>query len=217
MNHNRGNGTSSRIAAQRAGGRFETEITMGGVPPTDEAPGGRFGRRRALKWLIRVGYGSFALAFALPALALKSLTQVTEAVAEGDVLVYAPTSSGAEIGAPLKAADLQPGTGVQAFPENKSDDNNNLIQVVRVAAGEGADGLVAYSAICTHLGCAVYAQLNGDGNIACPCHASVFNPANGAEVVGGPAPRPLPSLPLSVDADGNVVVNGAFSAKIGPA
>ena len=196
-------------------GRY-LETTMSGVPPADQPPGEHFSRRRALKWLIRLGYGAFALAFALPALALKSLTRVTRAVAQGDQLVYAASTPDAPVGEPLRAADLQEGTAVQVFPRDKADNQNNLIEVVRIAAGEGAEGLVAYSAICTHLGCAVYARLNQDGNIACPCHASVFNPREDAKVVGGPAPRPLPSLPVTVDAEGVVVVNGSFSGPIGP-
>jgi Rieske Fe-S protein len=54
---------------------------------------------------------------------------------------------------------------------------------------------VAYSAICTHQGCTV-AYKNGE--LACPCHGSVFDPANGAQVVAGPAPRPLPEIPVEV-------------------
>lgn len=189
------------------------DTTMGGVPPADTA---RFGRRNLLKWLIRLGYGAFALAFALPALAIRSLTQVTQAVAQGDELVYAPGSVDAPVGQPLRAADLAEGSAVQVFPRDKADNQNNLIEVVRIAAGDGAEGLVAYSAICTHLGCAVYAKLNEDGHIACPCHASQFDPSENAQVVGGPAPRPLPSLPITVNADGVVVVDGQFSGPIGP-
>jgi cytochrome b6-f complex iron-sulfur subunit len=55
---------------------------------------------------------------------------------------------------------------------------------------------VAYSAVCTHQGCEVAYQ---DGNLACPCHGSVFDPANGAQVVAGPAPRPLPEIPVKVE------------------
>lgn len=54
---------------------------------------------------------------------------------------------------------------------------------------------VAYSAVCTHQGCTV-AYKNGE--LACPCHGSVFDPAKGAEVVAGPAPRPLPKIPIKV-------------------
>ena len=54
---------------------------------------------------------------------------------------------------------------------------------------------VAYSAVCTHQGCTVAYQ---DGQLACPCHGSVFDPADGAAVVAGPAPRPLQEIPIRV-------------------
>ncbi len=53
----------------------------------------------------------------------------------------------------------------------------------------------AYSAICTHRGCTVG---YGNGNLACPCHGSVFDPANGGAVVNGPATQPLPEIPVEV-------------------
>jgi cytochrome b6-f complex iron-sulfur subunit len=55
---------------------------------------------------------------------------------------------------------------------------------------------VAYSAVCTHQACTVAYK---DGNLACPCHGSVFDPANGASVVTGPATRPLPEIPIKVE------------------
>ena len=192
------------------------ESTLASVPPAAGTGHGALARRRLLKWLIRLGSGAFAVAFLLPALAIRSLTQVTQEVAAGDELVYAPGATNVPVGEPLRAADLDEGSAVHVFPRDKADNQNNLIEVVRIAPGEGAEGLVAYSAICTHLGCAVYARLNEDGHIACPCHASQFDPADGAKVVGGPASRPLPSLPITVNADGVVVVNGRFSGPIGP-
>ena len=54
---------------------------------------------------------------------------------------------------------------------------------------------VAYSAVCTHQGCTVAYR---GGQLACPCHGSVFDPANGAAVVSGPAGRPLPEVPVEV-------------------
>jgi Rieske Fe-S protein len=54
---------------------------------------------------------------------------------------------------------------------------------------------VAYSAVCTHQGCTVAYK---NGQLACPCHGSVFDPAKGASVVAGPAPRPLPEIPVKV-------------------
>ena len=60
---------------------------------------------------------------------------------------------------------------------------------------------VAYSAVCTHQGCTVAYK---NGQLACPCHGSVFDPANGAEVIAGPAPKPLPEIPVKVQG-GDVV------------
>lgn len=54
---------------------------------------------------------------------------------------------------------------------------------------------VAYSAVCTHQQCEVAYQ---DGQLACPCHGSLFDPANGGEVVQGPAQQPLPEIPVQV-------------------
>jgi rieske iron-sulfur protein len=168
-------------------------------------------RRRFLKWAIRLGTGAFALAFALPALALKTLTQEKEEVAGGEPLVYA---TGDRSGTPVNASDIPVGGAIQAFPEGKSDDQNNLIELVRLS--EAADGLVAFSAICTHLGCTVLPNLTDAGLIACPCHASLFDPAKGAQPVGGPAGRALPSLPITTGEDGIVAATGGFSGPIGP-
>ncbi len=191
------------------------ELSLSGVPPADAAPSGRFSRRRVLKWVIRVGYLAFAAAFAVPATALRSLSLRLGTVAAGEPLVYAPTSAGAPVGQPLRADELEVGAATQVFPEGTQDDQNTLVEVVRVAEGNGPDALRAYSAICTHLGCPVYAQLSPEGLIACPCHGSQFDPANNAAVVGGPASRPLPSLPIQVNPDGAVVVAGEFSGPIG--
>lgn len=173
-------------------------------------------RRRFLKWVIRLGYGAFGLALLLPALALRALSQRQETVSEGNRLVYAVGVVGANAGQPVTVADIEPGTAVQAFPEGKTDNQQNLIELVKLSAGNDPASLVAYSAICTHLGCAVFAQLNQEGLIACPCHGSRFDPRNGAKVIGGPADRPLPSLPITVDAEGVVVATGPFSGPIGP-
>ena len=62
--------------------------------------------------------------------------------------------------------------------------------------------LVAYSAVCTHAGCIV-AYDSARAELVCPCHGSIYDPRHGAQVVAGPAPRPLPAVPVQVDAQGN--------------
>ncbi|MCC6314147.1 MAG: Rieske (2Fe-2S) protein [Thermomicrobiales bacterium] len=168
-------------------------------------------RRRVLRWVIRIGAAAFSAALLLPALAIRVLTRGVHTVAAGDTLVYA---SGSRAGSVIAADALAVGAATQAFPQGKSADERNIIELVRI--GPGAEGLVAYSAICTHLGCTVAAALNDQGDIHCPCHGSIFDPAHDARVVRGPAGRPLPSLPVQVSADGQIVATGGFSGPIGP-
>jgi len=174
------------------------------------------GRRRFLKWLIGAASAAFVDSFGLPAVALKSLSVPRSGVQKGDLLVLATGMPGLPAGQPLKLADLPVGTGVQVFPQGKTDNQNALIQLVRIGDEVGQTGVVAFSAICTHLGCAVFAQLTPDQQIACPCHGSRFDPRRGATVTGGPADRPLPSLPITVAADGGIVADGDFSGPVGP-
>jgi|SRR5215210_3520277 len=74
----------------------------------------------------------------------------------------------------------------------KFKDSGNPAVLVHLKSGD----FVAYSAVCTHQGCTVAYQR---GKLACPCHGSVFDPARGAEVVAGPAPSPLPKIPVKVE------------------
>jgi rieske iron-sulfur protein len=77
-----------------------------------------------------------------------------------------------------------------------------------------AEGVVAYSAVCTHQACPVNMWSKDRDAFVCSCHGSVFDPRNGAVVVDGPAPRPLPSLALKV-ADGAVAIVSGFSSRVG--
>ncbi|MDO6711201.1 Rieske 2Fe-2S domain-containing protein [Aliiglaciecola sp. 2_MG-2023] len=77
-----------------------------------------------------------------------------------------------------------------------------------------ADGIVAYSAICTHAGCPVTGWVEEEENYMCPCHQSVFNPKEGGGVVSGPAPRKLPALALAAEND-ELVVAAEFNSWIG--
>src|SRR5919112_90774 len=101
-------------------------------------------------------------------------------------------SSGGDAGAGGTAiaseSEVAPGSAL------KFEDSGNPAFLVHLDNGE----FVAYSAICTHQGCTVAYK---DGNLACPCHGSVFDPANGASVVAGPAQRPLPEIPVKVRGD----------------
>jgi rieske iron-sulfur protein len=163
-----------------------------------------------------VAAGAFVVSFGVPAIALKALTLDKSVIAIGDTLVYADSGTGGQPGQPFKASDLAPGGSAQLFPMGKANNQDNLVQVVRIAPGDGAAGLVAYSAICTHLGCAVFQKLTPDQLILCPCHGSLYDPANNAAVRRGPSDRALPRLPIADGPNGSIVVMGSFSGPIGP-
>ena len=77
-----------------------------------------------------------------------------------------------------------------------------------------ADGVVAYSAVCTHTGCDVLDWRPASKRFKCPCHESEYDPSDAARVIGGPAPRRLPALPLKL-VDGKPVAAGGFLERVG--
>jgi ubiquinol-cytochrome c reductase iron-sulfur subunit len=78
------------------------------------------------------------------------------------------------------------------------------------------DNIVCYSKICTHVGCPVALYEQTTHKILCPCHQSTFDAPRGATVLFGPAPRPLPQLPLTTDAEGYLVAASDFHEPVGP-
>jgi ubiquinol-cytochrome c reductase iron-sulfur subunit len=85
------------------------------------------------------------------------------------------------------------------------------------------DGILAYSKICTHAGCAIalyrkptFPPTEPRPALVCPCHYSTFDVADGGSVLFGPAGRALPQLPLAIDSAGNLRAAGNFSGPVGP-
>jgi rieske iron-sulfur protein len=129
---------------------------------------------------------------------------------------------------PLTPDDLPfDGRGVMVWPIGPAADapksgNLNKILLARVnpdkladATRAGtADGIIAFSAICTHSGCEVDESLGGNETLYCSCHGSTFDARSGGLVISGPAPRRLPQLPLKVDT-GRLVVAGPFNSPPG--
>jgi rieske iron-sulfur protein len=145
---------------------------------------------------------------------------------EGDRLVYA---DGDQKGKPIKLDALAlGGPPVTAMPQDVASgtvrDGSRLNQILLVrldparlqpdTQARSAQGVVAYSAVCTHAGCDGFAWTPEKQMYKCPCHDSEFDPADGAKVTGGPATRRLPALPLKIS-DGVVVVAGVFTARVG--
>jgi ubiquinol-cytochrome c reductase iron-sulfur subunit len=135
---------------------------------------------------------------------------------------------------PLRAADIQRDTFYTAYPEGEDPEQVGAPLVVvrldpralRLPSGRNGwapHGILAYSKICTHAGCAIalyrtprYEPTAPGPALVCPCHYSTFDPAKGGAVLFGPAGRPLPQLPLAVDAAGHLRAAGSFSDPVGP-
>jgi ubiquinol-cytochrome c reductase iron-sulfur subunit len=116
----------------------------------------------------------------------------------------------------------QPG-GVHGTPDNQQIDQTVVIRlqdtdVVTQPGREswGPQGYVAFSKLCTHLGCPVGLYEQQLELLVCPCHQSMFKVAAGSEVVFGPAPRPLPQLPLTVDSAGYLRSQAGYDQPVGP-
>ncbi len=90
----------------------------------------------------------------------------------------------------------------------------DVAELTDETAARSAEGVVAYSSICTHDGCAVSSWDGAKQQYVCPCHQSMFDPKAGGVLVSGPAYRPLPALPLKVEG-GKLVVAAAFTARVG--
>jgi ubiquinol-cytochrome c reductase iron-sulfur subunit len=141
---------------------------------------------------------------------------------------------------PLTPADLStPGSMITVIPEGYQDDQDALakagvilikfepgqLQVpTHVVSGVTVstqnwtleESIVAYSKICTHVGCPVALYEQTTHHILCPCHQSTFDASTGATVIFGPAPRPLPQLPLMIDSDGYIAAASDFTQPVGP-
>ncbi len=139
-----------------------------------------------------------------------------------------------EQGHPISAGDVEERTFYTAFPEGANPEEiGSPLVVIRVdptklklpegRASWAPEGILAYSKICTHAGCAValyrkptFPVLEPQDALVCPCHYSTFDPFTGGTVIYGPAGRPLPQLPLEIDPDGNLRAAGNFSQRVGP-
>jgi ubiquinol-cytochrome c reductase iron-sulfur subunit len=92
----------------------------------------------------------------------------------------------------------------------------NVLEPVKGRENWHVGGIVAYSKICTHVGCPVALYEQTTHHILCPCHQSTFDAPKGAKVLFGPAARPLPQLPIGVDDQGYLIALSDYQEPVGP-
>jgi rieske iron-sulfur protein len=179
----------------------------------------RVGRRAVLQAGIALG-----IELGLSGKALAQEDAASQRPKEGDLFVKVGDSTAT----PLRPADLAlGGKQTMAWPMDpagntvRNGSRLNRVMLLRMDAeklspetkSRAADGVVAYTAICTHTGCEVTEWVPEEQLLYCPCHESKFEPKDGAKVVDGPAPRMLPALPLKL-AEGKLAVAKPFTAPV---
>ena len=153
-----------------------------------------------------------------------------------EILKESPWSKGVALvddnGEPLSVDQFEVGSWNTAFAEGANKRAvGNAVVVVQIAEEDvlqnpqwAPNGIMAYSKICTHAGCAVslfryptYQPTSQPPALVCPCHYSTFDVRKGAEVIFGPAGRPLPQLPLAIDQNNNLIAAAPLTGNVGPA
>ncbi|WP_114856327.1 ubiquinol-cytochrome c reductase iron-sulfur subunit [Brachybacterium sp. YJGR34] len=136
-------------------------------------------------------------------------------------------------GTPIKLSDVAMNSIFHVMPEGLTHETPHHLEerakaaavIVRIdpklaqnedSMNMGVDGVLAFSKICTHVGCPVALYEQQTHHMLCPCHQSTFDVTDGAKVIFGPAHRPLPQLPIEVDDEGYLVAPGDFTEPIGP-
>ncbi len=171
--------------------------------------------------------------------------KVIEDGEEVEIVVPKMRISRDAIGTPILASDLEIGDLVNAQPEvlfnperyyvDPADVEGSALQTHKSKAslillrmepgdikpGKGREdwdvnGIVAYSKICTHVGCPISLNERTTHHLLCPCHQSTFDMADSGRVLFGPAGRPLPQLPIEIDEQGYLVAQSDFTEPVGP-
>ena len=135
---------------------------------------------------------------------------------------------------PIRAEDLEVGAVAQTLPELPagqdhrplSDIGKDAVLLIRLRPEDfnldperlswTYQGIIAFSKICSHMGCAVALYEQQTKHLLCPCHQSTFDVTRAAKVIFGPAARPLPQLAITVDDEGYLVAQAPFNEPVGP-
>ncbi len=183
-----------------------------------------FRRRGFLGGLLAAGSGVMGIVLAFPLIRSLGPNQPGKSL---DVTDWKPGLRLVDInGRATHVTDLEVGGALSVFPEGfvgASIDQTMLIRIdlldfTTMLGREtwGPQGYLAYSKMCTHAGCPVGQYQELTQTLLCPCHQSVFNVRNGGEPEFGPAPRPLPQLPLMVDSAGFIRAQNGYDEPVGP-
>jgi ubiquinol-cytochrome c reductase iron-sulfur subunit len=133
----------------------------------------------------------------------------------------------------INVSDLEVGSVAQVLPEIKDPEHRKLSDIAKDAVllirlrpqefnlepdrlAMTHDGIIAFSKICSHMGCAVALYEQQTKHLLCPCHQSTFDVTRAAKVIFGPSARPLPQLDITVDSEGFLVARNPFSEAVGP-
>ncbi|MDG4859956.1 Rieske 2Fe-2S domain-containing protein [Streptomyces sp. T-3] len=190
-----------------------------------------FGRRKLVR---NTMFGAMALLPLSAVVLLRDLGPLPEDKlrhtrwAKGKMLVNMNTHE------PLRPSDVAVGSLTFAMPEGMSEHDHDFqtqiakaaLMIVRIQPDDIKDkrelewsheGIVAYSKICTHVGCPISLYEQQTHHVLCPCHQSTFDLSDGARVIFGPAGHALPQLKIGVNEEGYLEAHGDFEEPVGPA
>ena len=223
--------SDTEVIAQRHEMRSEPEDRTDFVETVKEqAALANLGRRTLIKRSLGLSLGLIGLS---PLILLRDLGPLPKSQlattdwAKGTRLLTDPGDR------PIKPSDLEVGsvaqvlpalpTGVERTLENIGKDAVLLIrlrpedfQLSPERLSWTHEGIIAFSKICSHMGCAVALYEQQTKHLLCPCHQSTFDVTRAAKVIFGPAARPLPQLAITVDAEGYLVAQQPFTEPVGP-
>jgi ubiquinol-cytochrome c reductase iron-sulfur subunit len=223
---------ADEIIAERKPMRSSDEDRAAAVAAMKEgAAGAGLGRRKLIRNSLLGAMAPLGLLAILP---LRDLGPLP-----GDSLEHTAWKAGKRLlsdpaGHPIKAAEMEIGGVVHVLPEGIENSPDRLEEETKATAiimrlapedlanqrpdrkGWDVSGIVAYSKVCTHLGCAVGLYEQQTHHLLCPCHQSTFDVTRNCKVIFGPAHRALPQLKLTTDAEGYLVAAQDFQEPVGP-